>query len=327
MPSLIARIFEAFRNATNLREPATGGPGITQSDALQPEPPSTLPAGIATQGLFIIGAARTGTTILQNALNDSTDIFLLGEPALHRDPGSADFATRYNAKHRAWNNQETKSSYCPRLFEADACWQAYLARLAELYRYVGSKIVITPGRAGEEAERVLAFQSRYFYQSHYVFTFRNPLDVLMSTRGLAEYNGGWVAGYTDVMKGFFEVVALFIRSLRNLPHVHVVFHEAVDAEVFGRLEQALGIPLSNAASYYDNRKVRHYTLDAVPESHRTLVADAITLYEDFRRAALAGFDLIQIEQNDGHLHPDHFTVLGRLSWRVTRFLAGIDAHG
>lgn len=323
---MIARILGAFGRAPDPHESTGADDKQAHADAVMQEPATLLPAGIAMQGLFIIGAARTGTTILQNALNDSADVFLLGEPALHRDPGSADFAARYNAKHRTWNNQETKSSYCPRLFEADACWQAYLARLAELYRYVGSKIVITPGRAGEEAERVLAFQSRHFYQSHYIFTFRNPLDVLMSTRGLAEYNGGWVAGHADVMKGFFEVVALFIRSLRNLPHVHVVFHETVDAEVFARLEQALGIPLGNAAGYYDNRKVRHYALDAVPEPHRALVADAITLYEDFRRAALAGFDLIQIEQNDGHLHPDHFTVLGRLSWRVTRFLANIDAH-
>jgi hypothetical protein len=56
---------------------------------------------IAIRGLFVIGAARTGTTILQNALNDSADVFLFGEPGFHRDPGSADFAVRYNSMHRA----------------------------------------------------------------------------------------------------------------------------------------------------------------------------------------------------------------------------------
>src|SRR5215469_5290504 len=47
------------------------------------------------QGLFVIGAARSGTTVLQNALNDSRAIFLFGEPAFHDDAGGPDFASRY----------------------------------------------------------------------------------------------------------------------------------------------------------------------------------------------------------------------------------------
>jgi hypothetical protein len=48
------------------------------------------------------------------------------------------------------------------------------------------------------------------------------------------------------------------------------------------------------------------------------------LYGDFRTQASAGFALPQIEQNNGHLDPAHFTPLGRLSWRVTRFLDALD---
>ena len=61
---------------------------------------------IEQQGLFVLGAARSGTTVLQNALNDSREIFLFGEPSFHDDMGTADFATRYNYMHRAWGNQE-----------------------------------------------------------------------------------------------------------------------------------------------------------------------------------------------------------------------------
>ena len=325
MPSTLARIFGRFRG----RSLHDGS--VVKSMPLD-QPPSPPPGhvaaadDVATQGLFVIGAARTGTTILQNALNDSPDIFLFGEPCFHRDPGSADFAERYNGKHRTWGNQETKSSYCPLLFEGDASWHEYLAHLATLYRYVGSKIVITPGDAHAEAEKVFAFQSRHFYRSRYVFTFRNPLDVLVSTRGLAQFNGGEVASHADVLRTFFEVIALYIRALRNLPHVHAIFHESVDARAFTALERAWSIGLPEAVRYYDNRKVRHYTLDDVPKAHHAIVTEAIAFYEDFQRAALTGFDLLQIEQNNGHLHPDHFTVLGRLSWRVSRFLEGLGSQ-
>lgn len=319
MPSIIDKLLQRVQTAAPL-------PLSSSADAAAVQPLATICRGIEPRGLFIIGAARTGTTILQNALNDSDDIFLFGEPCFHKDPDSADFSARYNGMHRAWGNQENKSSYCPKLFESDASWPTYLARLADLYRCVGSKIVINPIHAEEEARLIFDFHCRHFYLSHYIFAFRNPLDVLMSTRGLAQLNGGSVATFAEVLKGYFVVLQLFIRMLRNLPHVHVIFHEAVDAGVFGALEKSLGTPLTHAYAYYDHGKVRHYELTAVPEVHRALTTEAIMLYEDFKCAALAGFDLVQIEQNDGHLDPGHFTELGRLSWRITRFLQSIDNH-
>lgn len=281
---------------------------------------------IAAQGLFVIGAARTGTTILQNALNDADDIFLFGEPRFHLDPGSADFAARYNGMHRAWGNQENKSSHCPSLFETDTSWWAYLARLAELYRHVGSKIVINPEHAVEECRQLFDFHCRHFYASHYIFTFRNPLDALMSTRGLAQLNGGRVATCKEVLQGFFSVMQLYFRALRNLPHVHVVFHEAISAHVFTALEESLDMSPTRVMSYYDHAKIRHYELSNVPQAHQSLTAEAMALYADFQHEALVGFDLVQIEQNDGHLDPTHFTALGRLSWRVTRFLDKLAHH-
>lgn len=275
---------------------------------------------VAARGLFVIGAARSGTTILQNALNGADDIFLFGEPRFHLDAGDADFAARYNGMHRAWGNQENKSTYCPHLLEADGPWWAYLARLADTYRYVGSKIVINPAHAVAECGQLFDFHCRHFYTSRYIFTFRNPLDVLMSTRGLAQLTGGRVASHTEVLRGFFSVVQLYVRALRNLPHVHAVFHEAIDARVFDALGKALELRLDHAMDYYDRGKVRHYSLDDIPPDHRASAAEAMALYDDFRREAMTGFGLLQIEQNDGHLDAGHFTPLGRLSWRVNRFL-------
>ena len=201
------------------------------------------------RGLFVIGAARSGTTVFQNALNSSPEIFLLGEPALQDDPGTPDFAARYNAMHRSWGNQENKSSFCPPLFDQDAPWHHYLARLARHYRYVGSKIVVNPHEAARTCQQLFEFHCRHFYRSHYVFTFRNPIDVLMSTRGLAELNGDEAAGYDTVLKSFLQVMALYIRFLRNLPSVRAVFHEDLGEAVLRDTGAWLGVDLGEAAGY------------------------------------------------------------------------------
>jgi transposase InsO family protein len=169
------------------------------------------------QALFVIGAARSGTTVLQNALNDSPHVFLFGEPAFHDDPGSADFAARYNAMHRSWGHQENKSSFCPPLFAEDASRPDYLEQLARPYCYVGSKIVVNPSNAAGTCRRVFDFHCRHFCRAHYVFTFRNPVDVLMSTRGLAELHGDAPASHESLLRSFLAVMALYLRMLRNLP--------------------------------------------------------------------------------------------------------------
>jgi hypothetical protein len=287
--------------------------GVNEAAADQPD----------RQGLFVIGAARSGTTVLQNALNDSPHIFLLGEPAFHDAPGSAEFAARYNAMHRAWGHQENKSSFCPPLLAGDGNWRDYLERLARLYRYVGSKIVINPAGATETCRRVFDFHCRYFYRSHYVFAFRNPVDVLVSTRGLAELHGDQPASHASLLRSFLAVMALYLRMLRNLPSVTAIFHESVDEPTFAMLGQRLGVDLSGALRYYDGARVRRYTLDAFPHDVRDVVAAVADLYERFRRAAGTGFELIQLEQNSGHLEQRHFTPLGELHRQIERMSAAI----
>jgi hypothetical protein len=279
---------------------------------------------IDMQGLFVLGAARSGTTVLQNALNDSRDIFLLGEPSLHKDLGNADFAARYNAMHRAWGNQETKSSFCPAFFGGDAAWHDYVRHLATLYRYVGSKIVINPDKAQETCHRVFDFHCRYFYRSHYIFTFRNPIDVLMSTRGLAELTGYTPESCEAVLSSFVRVIGLYIRMLRNLPCVDAVFHENVDETVFRDLGLKLRVNLAHAASYYDSKRVRRYSLDDIPESSRESTKIVIELYENLRQHAQAGFGLVQLDQNSGHFDISHYTPLGALQRRVDQVLAQLD---
>jgi hypothetical protein len=51
--------------------------------------------------VFVVGAARSGTTAMLMALNGSDDVFLLTEANLYLENLMPGFRERYNARHRA----------------------------------------------------------------------------------------------------------------------------------------------------------------------------------------------------------------------------------
>jgi hypothetical protein len=272
-------------------------------------------APLSERTLFIIGAARSGTTVLQNALNDSPDIFLLGEPDLY-DDGEPGFAARYNAMHRSWGNQATKSSYLPAVSEIDGGWRDHLAALARHHRWVGAKLVINPVRAEDELSRRFDFHSQHFYRSRYIFTFRDPLPTAISTRDLQILTLGQTDGLKTILRNTVEVIALYIQMTRLLPYVRAVFHDRVEHELFQDLQAWLDTPLPNALTYYDRARVRDYSQAQVEDIPADVIEAIQRLYLDLRESASAGFVTPQLEQNDHHLSPTHYTALGSLDRRA-----------
>ncbi|KAF1056901.1 MAG: hypothetical protein GAK44_00065 [Pseudomonas delhiensis] len=143
----------------------------------------------------------------------------------------------------------------------------------------------------------------------------------MSTRGLAELHGDNAASHTQVLRGILQVVALYIRCLRNLPAVDAVFHECIDATTFEAIGARLGLDLSSAQAYYDRARVRNYTLEDFPEAERAFAREVIEVHEALREQVTQGVRLAQLEQNSNHLSPTHFTALGDLYRRVEKLLA------
>ena len=252
--------------------------------------------------------------MLQNALNDSPHVFLLGEPDLY-DVGPG-FAARYNAMHRGWGNQQTKSSYLPALLEADEGWREHLAALADHHRWVGAKLVINPVRAEDDLTRRFDFHTRNFYTSRYIFTFRDPLETAISTRDLQLLTRGETDGLSRILRNLVEVIGFYIRTARLLPHVKAVFHSDIDADVFQDLGEWLGTPLPNALSYYDNSRVRDYSQTKIEGGERKVYDAVCELYRDLRSAVAEGLATPQLEQNDHHLSPTHYTLLGSLDRRA-----------
>ena len=281
-----------------------------------------LPA--AENCVFIVGAAHSGSTVLQNALNDSPDIFLFGEADFHTDPGTPDFAARYNAMHRAWSNQETKSSFCPPVLAGDGRWDEYLCWLATQHRLVGAKTVITAAGAEAAAEEWFAFQCRHFFRSRYIFTFRDPLATLLSTQGLQRLTIGKAESLAWVMSNYLAVIALYLRCLRILPNVQAICHEDADRAGFDRMEAWLGVKLPQAHLYYDAGRVHAYNDTALDAASRLKMAPIRSLYASLRQGVRDGFALPQLDQNNAHLVSSHFTPLGRLAREAEKLLASLS---
>ena len=273
---------------------------------------STLSPG---QTLFIVGAARSGTTVLQNALNDSPDIFLLGEPDICNDQ-SLGFAARYNAMHADWGNQPAKSSYLPKVLDCDGTWRDHLAALSRHHRWVGAKLVVNPVKAQDQLQRRFDYHTRHFYRSRYIFTFRDPFATAISTRDLQVLGSGASDSLKVILHSVVEVIGLYLRTLRLLPHVRAVFHDAVDQEIFTDLAKWLAVPLPNAQNYYDQARIRTYDITQCEGVEKEVLTALASLYSDLRSTAQFGFPKPQLEQNDRHLSPSHYTLLGSMDRRA-----------
>ena len=289
-----------------------------REERAQPEAPAQLEQPAR---LFIIGAARSGTTVLQSALNHSPDVFLFGEPVLD-DPALPGFAERYNSMHKSWRNQETKSSYCPPVLKTDGTWPEYWTCLSRHFKWVGAKLVINPSDSPEDIEGLFAFQCRHFYQARYIFTFRRPLYVVSSMRGMQALVGDGVRSTTPTMTSYAASAALYLRALRNLPNVTAVFHEDAAGETLTRLGRWLDIRLDGAEAYYDGTRVQSYDNATLNDEERRRFGLLDDLYDAVKAASAEDGRRLQISQNNGHFQESHFTPVGS----ATRKAAMIERY-
>ena len=288
---------------------------------------AVLSTPLSSSRLFVVGPARNGTTVLQDALNSSPDVYLFGEPDFHLDQGASDFAARYNAMHRQWQNQATKSTFCPELFAQDASWPEYLTALSRHYRLVGSKIV-THGSADPTVAlpALFRFQCRHFYTAHYVFTFKEPASVIASSRSFQMALEGTSSSFDQVLRNYVETIGLYVLMKRTLPNVHVVFHGGINEATFAILGTKLGVDLSDASAYYDGQRVVTYDVKDLQREHGRVLELVALLLEDLRRGSEEGFGCVYLAQNNRNVMANHLTLLGGIQRRVD-FISDALARG
>jgi hypothetical protein len=261
--------------------------------------------------VFVIGPARSGTTVLQNALNASADFYLLGEPGFDSDnqPG---FAARYRARQAAVGNLENKSTALPPLFEDDPPWWMWLRRLSDYHRRVGAKIAINPGGDPSHAA-LLAFQGQLFYDAAYIFIFRDPVATAVSRHRLSHASGEAASAWQDLFSNTLSVMRLYVQMAALFPNVTAFLHEDIDAGTFTRLGKGTGCDLSMAAAYYNATQVRAATQADVPEAAHGHAHYATEAYGLLREVVAGGNNLVQSNQNIENIDPAHRTPFGRLA--------------
>jgi Sulfotransferase family len=256
-------------------------------------------------GVFIVGHARSGTTILQNALNDSPDIFVFGEAQFYRN-SSTGFAARYNAMHRYFCNQITKSTYCPPVVPDDGNWKNYVDELSKVYRHVGDKVCFGPQASGYSCDDFFEFQCLHFLRPLYLFTFRNPVDCIASSMALLGDKEMYVW-----MVSYLNVFLLCIKMLRIFPHVQVLFCEDTSQRTFDELGTVLDCDLSNSFSYYNVDRMTRYTPDLTSANAAAMMDSLEEIYARWRSMRVEN-RLPQIEQKEGTEKNRSPSYLGRM---------------
>lgn len=196
---------------------------------------------LSHNGLFVVGHARTGTSILQTALNTSSDIFMLGEANLHQNHHRSGFARWYRAMHTSFDNPPSKCTSCPDPDgpEGDA-WDV-LMTLRRQYRLVGDKMAFRPRRLGYDFHAGFRFLQDYFAGAHIIGTLRNPRDVLGSNALMFQPDD-----LDEYVVSYLECLALQIDLVCSFDYATILVHESINPDTFIDLGHWLGCDLRNA---------------------------------------------------------------------------------
>jgi hypothetical protein len=203
---------------------------------------------LENQGLFVVGHARSGTTVLARALNSCPDVFMLAEANIHSDKLGPGFARRYNEMHNSFRNPRSKASYCPQAPHDYANAAETFDWLSQRYRYVGEKLAFRSEALGSSPASFFDFHARHFYRAHYLCIVRNPIDVLKSSRDMFKPSN--LVAYAD---SYMESLLMVMEMASTFPNVLVLFHEQIEPRTFEVAGERLGADLSQAFACYENR--------------------------------------------------------------------------
>ena len=198
---------------------------------------------LSTKGIFIVGHARSGTSVLYNALNSSPDVFLLAEANFHQSIGESDFAAWYTAMHESFANLPAKGYRCP-MIPGDG-W-ASLFNLRTTYRHVGEKVAFRSRELGYDMVASYLFLQRWFLGSAYLCTLREPRQVLLSNREMFH-----VEDMRPYFVSYMECLAHEVNIYLTFDRTYFLVYEMIDRRTFEILGRHLEIELDEAYSEYD----------------------------------------------------------------------------
>ena len=261
--------------------------------------------------LLLIGPARSGTTILLNALNTSPEMNLLSECNSYREHGEKNFRERFNAVQAGSRLQTSKASYAPRLpnLPDDADNDGYFAALSAFRPIFGEKIALTTPRYGHDVGKLQSWIERR--RPWCLFVFRHPEPTLKSMAAMFPSIRPQENIYTYAM-----AVCLYLDLARYLPNVAHVVHEEITPDTFRALGGWLNADLGAAHEWYEEL---HAPSD-LPAADSELAA-LFAAYDFLARVTRQGGRLApSLAQNGGFLGEGNKSELAKIYFDLTQVM-------
>jgi hypothetical protein len=236
------------------------------------------------QGLFVLGCARSGTTILTRSLNRSPDVLVLEEPSYFLHEHVADFVGFFNALHKSMGNRCLKGTYLPPAVVPEVGPIAMLLRLCRDYRLVGEKTAIGPHDYPTNwPQAYLDFQGKYFLRARYVYIMRTPVEVIWSMHKMFPDRPVW-----RLFEAWLAAIALSLDAYHVFPNSRLVFFDDLGQEMIDRLGEWLDLPIPSVPGTFGN-KYMYSALDPnkIPQPLRAfgnLCRECASLYSELRES-------------------------------------------
>jgi hypothetical protein len=242
--------------------PNANGAAIQVSETFTAERPFDRPLveeiktcrSIATRCAFILGPARSGTTILAQLINASNRAFLTTEANFYQAGTHPDFREWYNGQHLLFQNQISKISYAPHFnYPGEHEWWKWLARTAEFYDVVGDKMAFTDHHVSKDKSiEFMPFFEARFFESRYMWIFRDPVQTILSSTLL------WGKDPLALIRSWASMVKLWADFVRVFPFTMTILHADLNDLKAAELGDFLGLDLAASARLLDTREQRQH---------------------------------------------------------------------
>jgi hypothetical protein len=243
---------------------------------------------------FVMGFARSSTTITTQVINSDPRAFILGEANFHL-PRPGCFRAAFNAQHRAYGGQISKSRYAPDFLGGPgATWWEYLLAASGQYDLVGDKVAFSSYVFGacDRASTMSFFEARFF-RSRYIFLFRDPVQAVLSAKRL--FSLRYAVSVQAEILAWLDMVMLWADLIRTFPHTLTVIADDLGQKETERILHFLGLRRPGATHLIDEAKRYRHPEDDLPPALRQYQAELRTVLHAVREALAQGMPVAPAE--------------------------------
>lgn len=203
---------------------------------------------IAEKCAFIVGFARSSTTILAEIINTSPFAYLLAEAHFYLPHSALRFRDSYNQMHKEFGNQASKTTYAPDFVPARThAWWEWLREASKHYSVVGDKIALHSYHFSlVSSDDIRSFLEARFFDSKYIFLIRDPIQTLLSVTKLFGIGPLENVRLIKEIDAWLTYVQLWADCVRILPSTLTIITDNLNKTNIVTVSKFLNIPLEKS---------------------------------------------------------------------------------